>query len=99
MAVSCTATLQVPSEFAGHLGGRGSPSLSVCEKQKQAVSLPVTRQGPFPGAGPRPQRLSRSLCAVCGEAGSVLSDLFVKFLEWGGRLTAGAEVDTGPEAV
>lgn len=61
--------------------------------------VPVTRQGPSLGAGSRPQRLSRSLCAVRGEANSVFSDLFVKFLMWGGRLTAGAEVDTGLEAL
>lgn len=59
----------------------------------------VTRQGPFPGASPRPQRLSRSPRAVCGEESSVLSDLFVKGLEWGGRLTAGAEGDRGPAAL
>lgn len=97
MAVSSTATLPVPFKPVGHLRGRGSPPLSVCERQ--AVLVPVTRQGPFPGAGPRPQRLSRRLCTVRGEANSVLNDLFVKFLMWGGRLTAGAEVDTGLEAL
>lgn len=59
----------------------------------------VTRQGPFPGASPRPQRLSRSPRAVCGEESSVLGDLFVKGLEWGGRLTAGVEGDMGPAAL
>lgn len=59
----------------------------------------VTRQGPFPGASPRPQKLSRSRRAACGEESSVLSDLFVKGLEWGGRLTAGAEGDMGPAAL
>lgn len=97
MAMSSTATLPVPFKLVGHLRGRGSPLLSVYERQVALV--PVTRQGPFPGAGPRPQRLSRSLCAVCGEANSVLSDFFVKFLIWGGRLIAGAEVDTGLEAL
>lgn len=57
-----------------------------------AVTVLVPRQGPFPGAGPRPQRLSRSPRAVCGEEGSVLSGLFVQFLECRGRHTAGAEV-------
>ena len=94
---STTWPRQLPPSLSGHLGGKASLGLSVCETH--AVWVLVTRQGPLPGAGPRPQRPSRSLHAVCGEESSVLSDLFVKLLEWGGRLTAGAEVDTGPEAL
>lgn len=55
--------------------------------------------GALSRSSPRPQRLSRSPSAVCGEESSALSDLFVKGLEWGGRLTAGAEVDMGPAAL
>lgn len=70
--------------------GTGELGLPVCSPGRkgfpavrQAVWGPVTRQGPFPEAGPRPQRLSRGLCAVSGEEGSALSGLRVQFLELG----------------
>lgn len=75
-------TVIPPSSAHSHGRWGGSPGLRVGDRQ--AMLVPVTRQGPLPGAGPKPQRLSRSraeACAVCGEEGAVLGGLFVQFLE------------------
>lgn len=85
--------------------GAGELGLPVCPPGRhglpavrQAVWVPISRQGPFPGAGPRPQRLSRSLCAFSGEEGSVLSGLHVQFLEQGEDLHLALKLHPGSQA-
>lgn len=78
--MSSPVTSPVASELAGHRGDRDYPRLRVCERQKQAVSVP----GSVLGAGPRPQRLTQGPSAACREPGSVLSDLFVNSWSGGG---------------
>ena len=61
------------------------------------MGVPVSRQEPIPRADPRPQRLSRSPCAVSAEEGSILSGLCVPFLESGKDLELGLKHTPGPK--